>query len=267
MEPDVKRLFFAFEVQSPWPQELPQGRLLKEEQRHMTLAFLGNIPYDQLKSILPVIPKPTFSVGLAGCFDHCLFLPPRNPHVVAWNVEWLDDPSPMLSFQKNLVEWLQQNHFNMDHRPFLPHVTICRSPFQIRQWKEAFTPLPCILTKIHLYESIGNLNYEPIWSYPLSPPFEEIDHTADIAFRVYGENIEQLHHHALAALAFRHPQLLSLPYQKRNIDSLEMIIQDLNQRVSNADAESGCPLKAVSYHGNIDQESTTLLKWEMIVDV
>ena len=38
---DQKRLFFGFEVKAPWPQGLPKGRILKEDQRHITIAFLG----------------------------------------------------------------------------------------------------------------------------------------------------------------------------------------------------------------------------------
>ncbi len=38
---EEKRLFFGAEVSAPWPKELPQGRVLEEKARHLTLAFLG----------------------------------------------------------------------------------------------------------------------------------------------------------------------------------------------------------------------------------
>jgi RNA 2',3'-cyclic 3'-phosphodiesterase len=44
----IKRLFFAFEVDAPWPEALPSGRILEPSCRHMTLAFLGNIPFAPL---------------------------------------------------------------------------------------------------------------------------------------------------------------------------------------------------------------------------
>ncbi len=78
------------------------------------------------------------------------------------------------------------------HHDFNPHITIARAPFEKEAWKKEFSPLPLILTDLHLYESKGNLEYVSLWKHSLQTPFEEIEHTADIAYHVYGESFAQL---------------------------------------------------------------------------
>lgn len=261
-----KRLFFGLEVNSTWPENLPKGRLLQEHERHLTVAFLGNVPYAKVKNFLKDIPKPPFKVGFAGYFDDILFLPPRFPKVVAWHANWLESSQTLNTYCKQLKSALEKHGFSIDKRELLSHVTLCRAPFMPKEWRKAFVSLPCIATHLHLYESLGNLHYQPIWTHAIQAPFEEIEHTADIAFHIYGEKISQLFTHAQIALAFRFPPLISF---MRNIEvnSLEEIIIYLNQLVTQADAELGCPFKAVSFHGNISEEPDKTLKWEMIVDV
>lgn len=135
------------------------------------------------------------------------------------------------------------------------------------EWQEAFTPLPMAITGMHLFESIGNLKYEPCWSYPLKPPFKEIEHTADIAFMIYGEDLEQLFRHAFIALAFKFPPLMNFFYEKNEIKNVDDVVMALNRAVSKADEHFGCPFKAVSFHGEINKEQDQALNWEMIVDV
>lgn len=268
MSEGQRRLFFGVEVVAPWPEEYPKGRLLEETHRHMTLAFLGNVEYKKIVDLLPTIPLPSHKVGLVGQFDQCLFLSPRHPHVVAWHIDWLEDASNLLSYQQKLVQTLIGHEFSIDNtRPFLPHVTIARSPFIINQWKKHFVGLPCFVTSLHLFESIGNLKYEPRWSHHIRPPFEEIEHTADVAFIVRGENLNQLHLHAQAALAFRFPQLLLYFAKPIEITSLGQIITSLNRIVTQVDGEVGCPFKAVSYHGGVEQDLDGTIHWEMIIDV
>ena len=268
MAEEIKRVFFGCEVLAPWPDSLPHGRLLDAAHRHMTLAFLGETPYEILLKILPDFPKPPFTVGFAGHFDKCLFLPERHPHVVAWHVDYLEEQSPLLVFQKTLVEWLKHHDLNPRNsdREFLPHVTLCRSPFSPSLWRKAFVDLPMIIKDIHLYESVGNLKYEPLWSYPLTPPFEELEHTADIAFLVNGATIKQIHVHSQIALAFKFPPIL--PYfSRKEVNSIDELIVDINEVVAKSDAAIGIPFKAVSFHGEIKEIPGNIKQWEMIVDV
>lgn len=262
-----KRLFFGLAVQAPWPETLPQGRLLDASHRHLTLAFLGECNYQTLQERLPAFPSPPFKVGFVGKFDQCLFLPERHPHVVAWHVTLLTSPSSLIGYFKTLISWLQAMGFNPDTRhPFTPHVTVARLPFNKRVWEKKFTPLPLMLSTIHLYESVGGLKYVPIWSYPLTPPFEEISHTADLAFWIRGEAFDHLFVHAQGALAFHFPEILPYLIEKDQIENLDEVIIALNELVAYVDQNISCPFKAISFHSLLE-EREGILHWEMIVDV
>jgi len=265
MDSEIKKLFFAFEIMAPWPTEYPKGRLLAAESRHLTLAFLGNVNYFELKMILPEFPPLPFQVGPVGVFNKVLFLPPRRPHVVAWHSE-LDAAQPLNEYYHQLIHWLTDHHYRVDERDFLPHVTIARSPFVINEWRKSFFPIPMAITGLHLYESVGNLIYTPIWTYPLLSPFQELDHTADIAFLIRGETIEKLHFNAQIALAFKHSPMLPFIHVDHLESNLDDLIISLNALISRVDCEIGSPFKAVSFHGDL-QEENHILKWEMIVDV
>lgn len=268
---DNKRLFFAIEVQAPWPEKLPAGRLLAVNVRHMTLAFLGNTSWSKLENALQDFPTPTFKVGFSGQFDSCLFLPPRHANVVAWHACWNDNTAPLLDFQQQLCSWLTAEQLlppsDQPQRPWLPHVTLCRAPFDREAWSKAFQPLPFVTGKVHLYESLGNLHYEPIWSYDILPSFEELDHTADVAYRVYGPTMQDIYLHARTALAFTFPPLQDYFAPVTAIDSLDSIVMELNGAIQRADAAIGAPFKAVSFHGAIEPFEPNVLAWEMIVDV
>lgn len=267
MQEGEKRLFFGMQVKAPWPETFPAGRLLDEHHRHLTLAFLGKTELSKIHEALNSFPQPPFKLGFAAKFDQCLFLPPRHPHVVAWHVKVLEERSRLDAYYAVFIHWLQEKGFAPDTRHgFMPHVTLARSPFQQKPWEKAFSPLPAIIQDIHLFESVGNLHYESLWSYPLLPPFEEFEHTADIAYRVYGEGFNQLFQHASLALCFNFPLLLDFLITRDDFKNLDDVIIALNELVHRADSKIGCPFKAVSFHSHLE-EKENILKWEMIVDV
>lgn len=267
MNPDEKRVFFGLEVQAPWPEALPQGRLLEQQHRHLTLAFLGDAHIPRLTKALEAFPKPSFKVGFVGQFDQCLFLPPKHPRVVAWHIDFMEEKSPLSEYYEKLIEWLKKEGFTPDTRhSFNPHVTIARAPFNDQVWKKKFTPLPFLLKDIHLYESKGHLQYDSIWSLPLVSPFEEISHVADIAYWIRGENFDQLFRHAGIALAFSFPEILPFLSKHDGIQDLDDVIIRLNELVARVDQEISCPFKAVSFHSRLE-EKDNILEWEMIVDV
>jgi 2'-5' RNA ligase len=268
---ELKRLFFGLDIEAPWPLDISKGwiggRILDEAERHLTLAFLGNVDFTKLKSRLNEMPLPKFLTGPVGFFDKPIFLPLKKPNVAAWHIHWLEDESPLLEFRKDLIDWICQLGFQIDHKEdFLQHVTISRQPFDFEEWKKVFSPTPFFARQFSLYESIGNLRYNRLWSFDFILPFEEIEHTADIAFIVNAENFIQLHQHAQASLAFRYPAILPYLSNLTAGASVEEIVINLNQTVAKADSEVGCPFKAVSFHGDPVKQDL-LLSWEMIIDV
>lgn len=266
MQIEKKRVFLAARVVAPWQEEMPKGKVLDKEVRHITLAFLGSIDVALIEKLLKSFPKPPFQLGVCGVFDRCLFLPEKHPHVVAWNADFGKELKQLKNYQSKLSSFLKEHQFSIDHREWFPHVTLSREPFDQQDWEKAFIPLPFYIDSIHLYESLGSSRYQSLVSYPLIIPFEEIEHCADIAFRILGEDLECLYKNALTALSFKCPELIT----KRActpLSSLEEIVMRLNKHISVVDREVGCPFKAVSFHGEAKALTNELLEWEMIVDV
>lgn len=277
---ETKRLFFAFEVEAPWPSPLPEGRLLQEKSRHLTLSFLGSANFTKLRPLLTSVPLPSFKVGVTGWFDQVQFLPKRHPRVAAWHVclfgeevaahgnPFLQGINPLADYSHTLLSWLnEQGECLDDKKGFLPHVTLCRAPFDFEGWHKAFQILPLAFRHLHLYESLGQLDYQPVWTHSLLAPFEELDHTADIAYKIRGESISQLFYNAFTALAFKFPELLRYNNTSAILSTIDEVVIQLNHRIAQADCAVGCPFKAVSFHGEIEKESNGTLTWEMIVDV
>lgn len=261
------RLFFGLETVAPWPEELPPGRHLSPEARHITLAFLGEVDEKKLLSQIQEIPLPTRLIGWQGQFTKVAFYPSRKPHVAAWNMKWDPESQGIVDYQKELASWLKDRGFKLEEKhPFNPHVTLCRSPFNQREWEKAFHPLPYYTGALNLYQSLGNSRYKAIWSHPFQPPFIEIEHTADIAFQIFAEREEQLFQHARVALAFKVPNLINEPLPPFAVDSMEKIVKGLNWHIAQLDQKEPIPFKAVSYHGEIEKKGP-FYTWEMIVDV
>ncbi len=254
------------ESHAPWPEKFPKGKIIAKPSRHMTLAFLGSVGIEKLMENLEDFPKPFFDLGFTGILDKCLFFPEKQPRVAAWRVNLRKRENELLAFHRSLLEWIKQHGYPVEKRDFKPHITISRGKFNPKEWTDSFHPLPVTLTNIHLFESMGNSEYRSLWESPLFPPYEEMEHTADIAFRIRGRSTNEIFEHALTALAFECPEILSFVKNNELPVSLDDIISSLNKVVSTADTEIGVPFKAVSYHGRLAQKNH-ILEWEMIVDV
>src|SRR5579871_6401341 len=101
-----ERLFFGAQADAPWPKEFPPARVIPEETRHLTLAFLGENSYAKLKDLLPDLPRPSFEIGPAGIAKELIFLPKQPSRVVAMSIDWLDADARLNSYQHVLAKWL-----------------------------------------------------------------------------------------------------------------------------------------------------------------
>jgi len=219
-----------------------------------------------LESQLSSLPKPIFRLTPVGTANKLLFIPEENPRLVAWHIAWLTYLGEIQSYHHQLNDWLSAQNYKVDTRPLLSHVSVARLPFEKKEWEIITAPFPVTMKAVHLYESVGNLNYEPLWSHHLLPAYTEIPHTADIAFHIQGTDLFQIYVHAIQALAHKYPPLLPFVTFEKCI-SLDELIIALNALIARVDAAIGIPFKAVSFHGELKQNPNAFLEWEMIVDV
>lgn len=263
--PNIKRLFFGFEVDGAWDEAFPSGRVLLQEDRHTTAAFLGSLDLDQVRHVIDSMPLPSWKIGLAAIASRLLIL----PRCVAFEFELQESSDLFFSYQKELSSHLVKNGLLKEkeqHRAFLPHVTLSRPPFNKQKWKEYFKKIPLSIGSFHLYESLGGSRYQKVWTHSMLSPFEEIAHTADIAFTVRGYDLKSLSLHAFFALATKAPSLLNYGFETNAFATLEDLVAGLNASIALLDIDEGSPLKAVSYHGDISK-ADGVLEWRMVVDV
>lgn len=257
-----KRLFIGFDIECPWPNNFPAGRILNSNDRHLTMAFLGQAPFEKTLEFVHSLSLP-FKVGLAGQFNRCLLLPPKQPHVLAWNIDWFENNNDLLGFWRVLTDQLKLNQLPVsENESFLPHVTLSRMPFIVKDWEKAFTPLPFIAKNLHLYESLGHSTYKSCWKLALKPPFNQITSTS---FQLHGNSIEQLYLHAQVALSFLQPKFL--PFIRTEIPSdnlLEVKFELINTIERHQDEIQGV-FKSVDFEQAIRTEEDGTLTWMMEV--
>jgi len=270
---DLKRFFFGFEIFTLWPELPKEKKMIDEKNRHITLLFLGEYNVKEIEKYLRGLPKLDLKVALAGYFDKCLFLPKRQPRLVAFSVDFFEKNKHVEKFQNKLVDFFKNKNFEIKQKNnFLPHVTICRNHFDMQKWQESFKPFPLYIKSINLYESLGNSEYKTIWKKDFLKPFDEISHTADIAFIIRGESYKDLLYNSFIALSFKSLDFFS--YHKHLLDghlldvfSIDDVIINLNEIITKAEIDGKhIPFKAVSFHSDIEKKDD-ILSWEMIVDV
>lgn len=258
----TSRLFVGWECELSSYRKLPDGRQINPH--HLTLLFLGNVEQDMLSKV--VAELPSYQGMIAPCLiaDKLIYLPPKEMRVAALGIQLPDES--ILGYQMLLRDHFESLGLTFDRRPFFPHVSLLRRPFDTKELQQWFIPQPILLKSIHLYESVAELTYKPVVSQSILSSFEPIEHTADLAFSIRGMNIDELFYNSLMALSFTYPPFLTYATRKK-VQDLSSIIYNLNQYVSIMDREIGSPFKAISYSGSIVEGQKGLLTWEMIVDV
>ena len=249
-------LFLGLKAQLPFF-EIPNGRALKEFDRHLTLLFFGQ--QDPVFTIERLDKLPCFPLKfspLALC-TKTLFL----SSVAALDVLFLNKNEVFASYLREL-----ENHFCYHQkRPWLPHITVARHPTDQGSWDLLSFPFPCFFEGLALYRSLGNSAFEILWRRDFHPFFQPLDHTADYGYSIYGESFNELYLHALLLLSMEYPSLRT-HLRSKDCFSIEDVIICLNNVISYVDTEQGIGIKAVSFHSKITEEKDCL-RWDMIIDI
>lgn len=98
-----------------------RGRPTRDDSIHLTLAFVGDVDSARLAELLAppaelAVARFTLSFDSWGCW-------PRN--AVAW-VAPSRVPDPLRELAARTEAWLRDAGFELDVRPFNPHVTLLR---------------------------------------------------------------------------------------------------------------------------------------------
>jgi len=268
MTKDIKRLFLGFEIFTHWPELPKEKKMIDEENRHITLLFLGDNSISSIKSYMDNLPQLDLKVGAVGFFEKCLFWPIKHPRLVAYGIDFFENNNLMEKFQKDLVEFFKsKNHQIREKNNFLPHVTICRDHFDVTKWQRNFRPFPLYIKSFNLYESLGHSEYKTLWKKDYIRPFDEIPHTADIAFTIKGESYNELLYNSFIALSFKSFDFFDYYSELRSIKNVDDIIIKLNDIITKAEIKGlSMPFKAVSFNSHIEKKDD-IFSWEMIVDV
>ena len=162
--PDTARAALsAVEVGDGW-------RRVNPDSLHVTLAFLGTRPEDDIATITRVIQRETTAPTLT--FGTVLLLPPRRPKVLTIELE----EQGLAALQHRIAAGLADaGVYTPEKRPFRPHVTLARlRPRERPQTTElTLEPLTFHATAVTLYASRlhpTGARYEPLATAPLAAP-------------------------------------------------------------------------------------------------
>ena len=130
------------------------GNYSREENLHITLAFLGECDRGDLKRIrdcMDAVPAGGFEISIdrAGTFG-------RKDDQIFWVGAAPSDE--LFSVQRELVSALCSAGFEPDMKPFRPHITLARrfvpaSGFSVIKFEEEFLPISFRVEKISLMQS------------------------------------------------------------------------------------------------------------------
>lgn len=166
------RLFFAL----PCPDELADaictwrtdlhldGHPVARNNLHLTLAFLGSVPRGRKAELLTIgaaLPRQTFSLQLDQLSRWKNGILHLAPNLV---------PAELHVLVQALREALQAGGFEVEHRPFHPHVTLARHAQTLLAAQPSFEFPARAVTLYSSENSPTGVRYRPLGEWPLDHP-------------------------------------------------------------------------------------------------
>ena len=174
------------------------------------------------------------------------------------------DEARVVGFVEDIFFWLQEKGVSVSW----PLFSCVHFLAELKEGSIPLSPSPFVVEGIEVFEKEKGAPCRILWQFPIVVPFEEMEHTADLAFIVRGKDWEELYLHACGALYFTCPELYPfLSGERVAMDGLDQIVIQLNRVIATIDQEVGSPFKAVSFNGKVIRNSEGIYEWEMIIDV
>jgi len=172
--PPAARLFFALWPDASVRQQLGRcaaevhracgGRQIRDEQLHITLAFLGDVPIDDIPEVcaaahVPCPPMFTLRFSGAGYW-------PRKR--LAWAAPE-EIPASLSALAGRLTAVLNETGYRVDSRPYFPHVTLVRDARcrDLPSWPEGFEWRVADFVLVRSTRSPAGARYDVVSRWPL----------------------------------------------------------------------------------------------------
>jgi 2'-5' RNA ligase len=101
----------------------PALALVEEQSLHLTLAFLGHRPQEEIAPIAEAVRSGSDPLGPLSC-GPALWLAPRRPHVLTVGVQ--GDVAALHALHASTRNALEPLGLVPESRPFRPHLTVAR---------------------------------------------------------------------------------------------------------------------------------------------
>ena len=121
--------------------KLGRGNFSREENLHLTLAFLGEVPEDQLEDVKSVMDQVKFPPMELTFHDVGYFVSGREKPSQLWKIS-LKYSRKLEKVHDELIASLRKAGFSPDAKSFKPHVTLARE-LHVKDWdKTELLPEP-----------------------------------------------------------------------------------------------------------------------------
>ena len=140
------------------------GRPIRDDSIHLTLAFVGEVDVEYIPRLLAPPAEVFTSAFLLTLDDWGCWA--RN------GIGWAAPsriPDPLHDLAANLEGWLRGAGFELEHRPFTPHVTLVRKA-QCAPLPDSMAPIEWQVEEfalIHSRPAPGGVRYETLRAWPL----------------------------------------------------------------------------------------------------
>lgn len=139
-------------IQAEFKKDYPEIRLIRMQNLHLTLAFLGNIDTTKIKSIKNIVTEQGTGIPVLCRMKSFLLLPHIQPRIAAVSIS----AGGLDKIYQSLKEGLKLIGIKPDARQFLAHITFGRFKKCIPEINTEMLPLSDIkfeLSKLNLYKS------------------------------------------------------------------------------------------------------------------